>query len=162
MADKTLYVYEEDTGEVSYTIDNPSPKQLNVMKQKGIVGHLDDAGISTIKNMVTVNAITQQTEFISKTEVVSDYIVFSDDHVVANGTHRVIVSNLKPGSRLLVYTRYTPEDSPFVIFPTEDEPFYVFDAHSYSTEVPESNMIKFMVMEGKRKSREYFVPVKEY
>jgi hypothetical protein len=152
----TAYVYDKATGYISYTIDNPNAKQISNMSSQGINYHLDSPGHSIFGTYVTVNTITQQTEGIEKVKDIEDYIVCTDTRVVANGTHEVVVSNLKIGSAVIIHD--TKGDVIFI--PDEFDTTLEFTANQISTNSNE-NMIKYTIHEYGYNPKTYYLPIVE-
>ena len=138
---QTLYAYDKATGKISYTIDNPNPQQLSNLKSRGICGHIDSSGLSIVGTYVTVNTVTQETTGIAKVSTIEDYIVCTDTEVVANGTHEVVVSNLKVGTAIIIH------DSKG-------------DANQISTNSKE-NVIKYTIHEYGHHPKTYHLPIVE-
>jgi hypothetical protein len=153
---KTLYVYDKATGHISYTIDNPSPQQISNINSQGINYHLDSSGHSIVGTYVTVNAATQQTEGIEKIKDIEDYIVCSDAKVVANGTHEVVVSNLKIGSSVRIHD----SKGDVIFLPSELDTTLEFTANQISTNSKE-NMIKYTIYEYGHNPKTYYLPIVE-
>jgi hypothetical protein len=153
---KTLYAYDKATGKISYTVDAPTPKQISNLKSQGIACHLDSSGISIVGTYVTVNAVTQQTEGIAEIQDIEDYIVCSDTKVIANGTHEVIVSNLKVGTAVIIHD--TKGDVTFI--PNEFDTTLEFTANQISTN-SEENMIKYTIHEYGYNPKTYYLPIVE-
>lgn len=154
--EKTLYVYDKATGYISYTIDNPSPQQLSNINSQGINYHLDSSGHSIVGTYVTVNSVTQQTEGIAKVQDIEDYIVCTDTKVVANGTHEVIVSNLKVGTAVIIHD----SKGDVVFIPNEFDTTLEFTANQMSTNSKE-NMIKYTIQEYGYNPKTYHLPIVE-
>ena len=153
---KTLYAYDKATGKISYTIDNPTPQQISNLKSRGICNHIDSSGLSIIGTYVAVNTVTQQTEGIEKIQDIEDYIVCTDTKVVANGTHEVIVSNLKVGTAVIIHD--TKGDVTFI--PNEFDTTLEFTANQISTN-SEENMIKYTIHEYGYNPKTYYLPIVE-
>ena len=155
MQQKTLYVYDKGTGILSYTIDNPTSTQLSNLKSKGISGHVDRPGFSLINTYVTVNTITQETSGIAKIKDIEDYIVCSDNKIIANGTHTVTVSNLHIGSSITIHDNKNG-DLNFVpnVFDTTME----FTANQISSN-PNENKIKFTIHQYGHNPKSYYIPL---
>lgn len=154
--EKTAYVYDKATGHISYTIDNPNAKQISNMSSQGINYHIDSSRHSIIGTYVTVNTVTQQTEGIEKIQDIEDYIVCTDTKVVANGTHEVVVSNLKVGTAVIIHD----SKGDVVFIPNEFDTTLEFTANQISTNSKE-NMIKYTIQEYGYNPKTYHLPIVE-
>lgn len=150
---KTFYVYDSSTREVMYTINNPTLGQIESLRKRGILGHLDEPGISILNKVVIGDTATGQSSLVELREK-EDYIIISDDELVSNGTHRVIVSNLNPESTILLYYNNTEVGTPITV--SEDNNFLVFDSAVYS---PERDHIKFSILEQGYFKKDYYIPI---
>ena len=150
MSEKSLYVYAPETGEVQYTINNPTPSQINDVE----FGHLDVSGLSILEMSVIANTITNQTEMIKLKDMDSHAVIMSDSQFVANGTHTIMISNLNPEATLLfrgdVYT-----------VPIElSETTTVFEINASMVEMLSFNEnIKFTILSPKCKPKDYYIPI---
>ena len=151
MSEKSLYVYAPETGEVQYTINNPTPSQINDVE----FGHLDVSGLSILEMSVIANTITNQTEMI-KLKDMDSHIIISDSQFVANGTHTIIVSNLEPETTV-VFHGDEPSHMAAVELP---ENISVFEINTHMVNMLSfKEGIKFTIHDPECKSKEYYIPI---
>ena len=96
MSSRTIYVYNDTTGEINYTVDEASDIQIESFKTKGVpifVSHPRHmiAGTYVMKDAITGNPIgvapMRQMDFIS----------IDKNVIVANGTDEAVISGLSNG-----------------------------------------------------------------
>jgi DNA-directed RNA polymerase beta subunit len=151
MSEKTLYVYSPGTGEIQYTIHNPTPSQINEVQ----FGHLDDYGLSILEMSVIANTTTNQTEMV-KLKDMEDHVVLSDSQFVANGTHTIIVSNLHPKTNIIFCGRESSHIASFELL----ENVTAFEINnSMLNAVQCEDAIKFTIYDPGCKPKDYYIPI---
>ena len=96
MSSRTIYVYNEITGEINYTVDEVSDVQIESFKSKGIpifVSHPRHmiAGTYVMKDAITGNPIG-----VAPMRHM-DFLSLSKETIVANGTDETVISGLSNG-----------------------------------------------------------------
>ena len=139
LAAKTLYAYDKSTGKIKYTIDNPTPAQINSIASRGIDCHVDLAGKSIVGSYVSQNTHTEQTIGVRPIRTMN--VSLSNTTLVANGTDVVTLFDIAPGATVEI-----PNDN-FKFIATESDNSIEFTANGISSVDVSKNYIRF-VMSG--------------
>ena len=132
---KSLYVYDKNTGKISYTVDSPSDSQISNLRSRGIFSYYGPAGYPIAGSYVEVDETTKVPIGIDKLRKISS-INISNTFLIANGTDTVLVSNLLSG-----YTLTVPSDG-FVFVANSTSNTVEFTVNGVST-IPDRNRIIF-------------------
>jgi hypothetical protein len=143
----TAYIFNKETGIISYTVDNALSSQMVNLDARGVSFHLDLPGKPIVGTYVTKNVFTGHTESIEKIKTI-DYVNVSNNVLVANGTDVVKVSNLMIGSTL------SCDGQVFVADYTSNS--VEFTANGISLE-PNKNFIGFTVSHYGYHSKRYLI-----
>jgi hypothetical protein len=96
MSDRTIYVYDTVTGKIQYTVDDANVAQIEGFKRKNIPVFVSTKKYKIMGTYVKFNANTGTAMSIEPIKHM-DFVTFSKDVLVANGTDEVVVSGLKYG-----------------------------------------------------------------
>ena len=92
---KTFYVYDSSTREVMYTINNPTLGQIESLRKRGILGHLDEPGISILNKVVIGDTaiVTVGEQFPSVVECKNDEQIklIQDSKLSLTKRHKVVM-----------------------------------------------------------------------
>jgi len=92
----TLYVFDDATGKIQYTIDNASSHQFNHLAENNISSYLGPAGSRLVGTYVKRDDETGEPIGIFPVEHMS-FIQINKHVAVANGTDEIVISGLKKG-----------------------------------------------------------------
>jgi len=92
----TLYVFDDVTGKIQYTIDNASSHQFNHLAENNISSYLGPAGSRLVGTYVKRDDETGEPIGIFPVEHMS-FIQINKHVAVANGTDEIVISGLKKG-----------------------------------------------------------------
>jgi len=92
----TLYVFDDVTGKIQYTIDNASSHQFDHLAENNISSYLGPAGSRLVGTYVKRDDETGEPIGIFPVEHMS-FIQINKHVAVANGTDEIVISGLKKG-----------------------------------------------------------------
>lgn len=140
-SNKSMYVYDNVSGTVLYTIDSPSAKQIDYMlKKPDTYFWIGDTGKPILNNYITQNTSTQLPEGISPREHIN--VNVSNTFLIANGTDEVKISDIPYGTQVFV----VGEDLNFFANSTYD--FIDLSAGGYSLQENENEISVKMTKYG--------------
>lgn len=91
-----LYVYEEETGKIQYTVDNAGPDQIKHFSEENIPVYLGPAGSRLVGTYVKKDDVTGEPLGIFPVEHMT-FLQINKHVAVANGTDEIVISGLKKG-----------------------------------------------------------------
>ena len=92
----TLYVFDDATGKIQYTIDNASSHHFDHLTENNIPSYLGPAGSRLVGTYVKRDDETGEPIGIYPVEHMS-FIQINKHVAVANGTDEIVISGLKKG-----------------------------------------------------------------
>lgn len=96
-----MYVYDNVSGTILYTIDSPSAKQIDYMSKKpDTYFWIDDIGKPILNHCVTQNTSTQLPEGIAPKQHIN--VNVSNTVLIANGTDEVKIFDIPYGTMVSV------------------------------------------------------------
>jgi hypothetical protein len=130
-SNKSMYVYDNASGTILYTIDTPSAKQIDYMSNKSDTYFwVGDIGKPILNHYVTQNTSTQLPEGIAPRQYIN--VNVSNTVLIANGTDEVNISDIPYGTHVSV----VGEDLNFFANSTYD--FIDLSADGYSLQNDEN------------------------
>jgi len=99
MTYNTLYVYDEQSGKIQYTIDNAGPDHIKNLQKDNLSVYLGPAGSRLVGTYVKKDDETGEPIGICPVEHMS-FIQINKHVAVANGTDEIVISGLKKGMRV--------------------------------------------------------------
>ena len=106
MASTTMYIYEENTGKIKYTVNDVAPQHVDNFQKKGIPFFLSGPNHKIAGTFVRKDEVTGIPIGISPFQHMT-FIQISKDTIVANGTDEAALSNLKKGMKVDVDNEYS-------------------------------------------------------
>ena len=105
MASQTIYVYDETTGRVQYTIEDVNLDQINSFKTKNLSYYIGASGGKLAGTYVKKDSGTGKPIGISPVEHMT-FININKHTIVANGTDEAIISGLPNGMHVNINNEY--------------------------------------------------------
>lgn len=111
MSKSTIYVYDENTGKIKYTVDQMNHTQIEKFEEKGEPFFVGPSGSKISGTFVKKDANTGTPIGVSPLEHMT-FVNINKHVVVANGTDEAVISGLRNGMRVDVNHEhsYTVDD----------------------------------------------------
>ena len=104
MASQTIYVYDQGTGRVQYTIEDVNPEQIQSFKNKNLSYYVGPSGGKLAGSFVKKD-VNGEPIGISPVEHMT-FINITKHEIVANGTDEAIISGLPNGISVNINNEY--------------------------------------------------------
>ena len=90
MSDRTVYVYDKETGKIQYTIDEANDAQIENLKNKNISAFVSTDKYKTVGTYVKMDDKGVPISIAPVEHM--DFITVNKSAIVANGTDEAIIS----------------------------------------------------------------------
>ena len=124
-SNKTIYVYEKDSGKVQYTIEDANLEQIQSFDSKGVDFYLGPRGARIAGTFVKKDANTGAPIGISPVEHMT-FINITKHTIVADGTDEAVISGLKTGMHVNINNEHS------YVVETEDDKTLEISCNNYS------------------------------
>ena len=151
---KTIYVYEKDTGRIQYTIDNADPEHIRSFNDKGIDFYIGNKGSRITGTFVKRDSTTGKPIGISPIKHMT-FININKHTIVADGVDEVVITGLIKGMHVNINNEhsYVVEDEDDKTLEISCDKFSYLPQHNHMTVYFKAyghhdSQIKINVVEG--------------
>ena len=94
---KTIYVYNKDTGQISYTVENAKAENLRILQNRGVSFFIDSVNHNIVGTYVMKDENTETPIGIEKIKEMN-FVLMTKNEIIADGIDMSIIAPLMNGT----------------------------------------------------------------